>query len=280
MEWLSLIAGLGSAAAWGASDFAGGLASRRYTAIRVILVSQLIGAAGLIGLILVRREALPPPSDLFLGAAAGIGGGLGLFLLYYSLAQGKMGVAAPLTAVASAGIPLLAGIRLDGFPPPVTLAGFGLALLAIWVISHPHGGDELRPGDVVLPLLAGVGFGVYLTLLGRIESEGAVGWPLLASRVVSIATLTVVLLAWRQPPPEAAVFPWALTFLAGIGDAAGSVLYAVAAQAGRLDVAAVLGSLYPAATVLLARGVLHERLSPRQNIGVAMVLAAVVLIAL
>jgi drug/metabolite transporter (DMT)-like permease len=280
MELLTIFTGLSAAVAWGAGDFAGGMASRRVAAVRVILVSQVLGSLLIAGLVLVRGEPLPPPTDLMRGALAGVGGGLGLFLLYYSLAQGKMGVAAPLTAVAAAGIPLVVGVWVDGAPPPVTLAGFLLALAAIWMISHPDGGAPLRTRDVGVPLLAGVGFGLYLTLIGGIETPGALFWPLLAARATSITTLAIVLLAWPDRGRGGAAFPWALALLAGMGDTIGTSLFAVTAQIGRLDVAAVLSSLYPVATVLLARLVLAERMTRRQNAGVGLALAAVVLIAI
>jgi drug/metabolite transporter (DMT)-like permease len=280
MELLAIFTGLGAAVAWGAGDFAGGLASRRAAAVRVLVMSQVLGSLLIVGLILIRAEPLSPRSDLLRGALAGLGGGLGLLLLYYSLATGKMGVAAPLTAVAAAGIPLVVGMTVDGAPPPVMLAGFVLALAAIWIISHPDAGAPLRPRDIFLPLLAGVGFGVYLTLIGRIESPGALFWPLLAARAASVASLAVILLAWRDKGGGTAAFPWLLAFLAGTGDTLGTTSFAVAAQICRLDVAAVLGSLYPAATVLLARLVLAERLTLRQNAGVVLALAAVVMIAI
>lgn len=278
VELLTALTSLTSAAVWGASDFAGGLAGRRAAAIRVILAAQLIGAVLLIAFVALRREPLPPRTDLVTGAIAGVGGALGLFLLYYSLAAGKMGVAAPLTAVSSVGVPLVVGMLTEGAPGTVTLLGFALALAAIWIISHPDGGHPLRPRDIALPLLAGVGFGVYLTLLGRIDDDTTIVWPLLAARATGIAALVIVLIVGRGHAPSSAKFPWLLVILAGVGDIVGSALYTFAAQIGRLDVAAVLSSLYPATTVLLARVVLGERLTRRQNLGVIAALAAVVLI--
>jgi len=199
-----------------------------------------------------------------------------------------------LTAVAAGGLPLAVGLAVDGLPGPAQMGGFLLALAAIWVIARPDGGG-FRPRDAALPLLAGVGLGGFLTLIGRISADAAFVWPLVAARVGNV-TLFSALLAWGgrgrlfgqraandgAATPAAALsarFPWGLAAVAGMGDVAGNAFFALASQMGRLDAAAVLGSLYPAATVLLARVVLGERLTPRQTAGVVLALAAVALIA-
>ena len=292
MELLAIASGLAAALSWGAGDFAGGLASRRAAAVRVLLASQALGMAALIVLGLARGEAPPPPRDLLLGALAGLSGGTGLLLLYLSLARGKMGVAAPLTAVAAGGIPLAVGAVTQGLPGPAQMLGFALALVAIWTISRPDQGGVFRPGDLALPLLAGVGLGGFLTIIGLVSAEAAFLWPLVAARVanvalfsglVAVASLRARRAVWVGGPapalPAAGAIPWGLAAVAGVGDIAGNLFFALSSQTGRLDVAAVLGSLYPAVTVLLARLVLDERLSRRQGIGVGLALAAVALIA-
>lgn len=285
IELLALLSGLAAAFSWGAGDFAGGLASRRAAAVRVVVASQAIGLAALLALAPALRQPAPQTSDLLWGALAGLAGGIGLLLLYMSLARGKMGVAAPLTAVASGGLPLAAGLATEGLPGVAQIAGFGLALAAIWVISRPDGAGEFRLGDVGLPLLAGVGFGTFLALIGRVSADAGFVWPLVAARVASLTMLSTVLV-WGAARSRggasapATPFPWIQAAVAGLGDTAGNMFFAFSAQNGRLDVAAVLGALYPAVTVLLARLVLDERLSPRQGVGVALALGAVVLIAL
>lgn len=288
MELLAIASGLAAALSWGAGDFAGGLASRRAAAVRVLLASQALGMAALIVLGLARGEAPPPPRDLLLGALAGLSGGTGLLLLYLSLARGKMGVAAPLTAVAAGGIPLAVGAVTQGLPGPAQMLGFALALVAIWTISRPDQGGVFRPGDLALPLLAGVGLGGFLTIIGLVSAEAAFLWPLVAARVANVALFSglvaVASLRARRAvrvggPAPAGAIPWGLAAVAGVGDIAGNLFFALSSQTGRLDVAAVLGSLYPAVTVLLARLVLDERLSRRQGIGVGLALAAVALIA-
>lgn len=283
MGLLAILSGLAAAISWGVGDFAGGLASRRAAAVRVVLASQFIGTLALVALGLVLDETRPPTPDLLIGAVAGLAGSVGLLLLYLSLARGKMGIAAPLTAVASGGIPLFVGLATEGLPGAAQLAGFALALAAIWIIAGSDGGGPTGAVDILLPLLAGVGFGIFIAVIGRIEAGSSFVWPLMAARVASMSLMAVVLLLTRRKSKVAgdeAAMPWGLAAVAGLGDTAGNAFLILSAQVGRLDVAAVLGALYPAATVLLARTVLGERLTPRQNAGVGLALAAVLLIAL
>jgi drug/metabolite transporter (DMT)-like permease len=270
--------GLASAACWGAGDFSGGLAARRSNAAFVVAVSQLVGLILLIVLALLLSEPLPPVKDMLWGGAAGLAGGAGLVALYRGLAIGPMGLVAPVAAVVQAAVPLAFGLLLEGLPGNLQLLGFGLALVAVWLVSRTgdSGGGRLRA--LGLALAAGLGFGIFLIVIGR-ASGGAILWPLASARLASIIMLVIVLLLARQGlRPDRAYLP--LMLLAGLFDSGGNAFYALAAQAGRLDAAAVLGSLYPAATVLLARFVLKERLAWRQWIGVVAALAAVVLIAL
>jgi drug/metabolite transporter (DMT)-like permease len=268
---------LASALSWGAGDFSGGLASRRSPVFGVVLTSQGIGLALLVGLALLTAEPLPAPADLLWGAAAGLVGGLGLLALYGGLARGPMGVVAPVNAVVSAGVPVLWAATFEGLPTGRQLAGFVLALLAVWLVSRSGNGVTLRPRDLGLPLLSGLGFGAFLIVIGEV-SAAAIYWPLTAARLASIGLLLVMAALRRQKarPSRGLLL---LLALVGLCDTGGNAFYALATQVGRLDVAAVLSSLYPAVTVLLARFVLKEPVSARQWIGVAAALAAVGLIA-
>jgi drug/metabolite transporter (DMT)-like permease len=254
--------------------------------MRVTLVSRSAGLLTLVGLGLALRLPPPRPDDALIGIVVGLSGGMGLLLLYMSLARGKMGIAAPLTAVAAGGIPLIVGLVSDGLPGAPQLAGFALALCAIWVISQSNDVERIRPIDIGLPLLAGVGIGIDLSLIGRIGGESVVVWVLAVARLTSIGLIgSATLVAARRGAGQRASGEESrgsrrLALLAGVGDVIGTGCFALSAELGRLDVAAVLGALYPAATVLLARFVLGERLSPRQSAGVGLALAAVVLIAL
>jgi drug/metabolite transporter (DMT)-like permease len=285
-----ILSGLAAALTWGLGDFAGGLASRRAAAMKVVLVSQPAGVVAMAALGLMLRQPAPSRVDLLWGAAAGLVGGVGLLLLYLSLAQGKMGVAAPLTAIASGGIPLMVGLLTEGLPGPTQIGGFLLTVPALWLISRPDEAGNFRPRDALVPLLAGVGFGGFMALIGQVDEDAGFVWPLVATRLASLALLIPVWLVGNarsrargtagSDSAAVAPFPWTLAVLAGLGDTAGNAFYALAVQTGRLDVAAVLGALDPAATVLLARLVLDERLTLQQSVGVGLALGAVALIAL
>lgn len=277
-ELLSVLVALGAAVAWGTGDFAGGLASRRVDSLRVVVWAQIIGTAVLLAVALLRGDPLPPWPIAGLAAVAGLAGGVGLVMLYQALAIGPMGVVAPLTAAVAGLLPVFAGIFFEGWPAAIQLAGFALALAAVWIIAGGGDGGRLQPRALVLALVSGVGFAVFLTVMARLNSYGAY-WPLVFGRAASIVLLAGLALVSSAPRP-AGRLPWGLIALAGLGDTAGNVLFVVATQLGRLDVAAVISSLYPAATVLLAQAFLDERLTPRQVVGVVLALVAIVLIAL
>lgn len=276
-EFLGVFFGLAAAASWGAGDFGGGLASRRSPAYVVVMASGTVGLLLLVGLALLLAEPLPLPADLAWGFSAGVAGAIGLVALYRGLAGGRMGVVAPVAAVVTASIPLVFGLLLEGVPAAQHLLGFGLALVAVWLISRTGDGARVQVRELVLPLLAGLGFAFFLVAIGRV-SETAVLWPLAAARFTSLGTVLVVAaLAGQRQRVEARTLP--LMALAGLFDTGGNAFYALAAQAGRLDTAAVLSSLYPAATVLLARFLLKEQMTRMQWIGLIAALLAVMLIA-
>lgn len=275
---LSILYGLSSALVWGAADFCGGLASRRSRASQAVLYGE---AFGLVLLLIASLFVDEPPLSLsawLLCSLAGSLGVIGLLLFFYALEKGQMTIVAPVSALTSTILPVIVGSFMDGFPGIVTFAGFGLALLAIWLISKPAGdtkGLRLRIKDLAYPLIAGLCFGVYLVLFHRGSQQGMV-LPLIASRSAGVFTMLVFLLAARQRfLPSAGAVPYFL--LNGILDVTGNGFYVLAGQAGRMDIAAVLVSLYPASTVLLAWLLLHEKLSRPQIVGILVALAAIVL---
>jgi drug/metabolite transporter (DMT)-like permease len=278
MELLAIAASLAAAVAWGSGDFGGGLASRRLDSLRVVVLAQIIGTAGLVAFALFSGDLLPPWPAAALAAVAGLGGGLGLLMLYQALAIGPMGVVAPLTAAVSGMLPVIVGILLEGWPGAWQMGGFLLALGAVWIIAGPSSRNALQPRALALALASGVGFAVFLTVMAWLAPYG-VYWPLVIARAASI-TLLVSILLWRHGPQASGPLPWGLIAVAGLGDTAGNVLFVISTILGRLDAAAVISSLYPAATVLLARTFLDERLTPRQLVGVVLALLAIVLIAL
>jgi drug/metabolite transporter (DMT)-like permease len=277
-EALAVVYGLASAASWGAGDFSGGLATRRENVYRVVMLSQVIGGVLLLGVVLWLGEPLPPRGVLIIGGIAGLCGALGLMALYQGLARGRMGVVAPVAAIVTAVLPVGTGILREGWPSLAQLAGFALALVAVWLLAGSGTAAHIQPEELRLAVTAGVGFGLFLVFIDRVSST-AILWPLVGARVASVSLLSVVVLA-RRGQISSTPRPWRFIALAGIGDSGGNAFFALASRAGRLDIAAVLGSLYPAATVLLAWLVLHERLEHRQWAGVAAALVALGLIAL
>jgi drug/metabolite transporter (DMT)-like permease len=281
-ELLAVAYGLASAAVWGAGDFSGGLASRRGNVYGVVMLSQLVGLVCLLSLALLLEGALPPARDLFFGALAGLAGLLGILALYTGLARCRMGVVAPVTAVLSAAIPVIVGIFAEGVPPILVLVGFGLAVTAVWLISGGRKADGLRRDELGLSLLAGLGFALFFVFIDQF-SAGVVFWPLVAARAASIPLLLIFMLYRQWTGVQWAAIGrrlWPIIALAGVLDSFGNYFFALATQSGRLDIAAVLASLYPATTVLLARLILKETLGPRQWLGVGVALAALVMIVL
>jgi uncharacterized membrane protein len=269
--------GLISATCWGAADFSGGLATKRTNVYSVIIASQLVGVSLLIGLALIFAEQMPAFDHLVWGAVAGVAGGAGLVALYRALATGRMGTAASVSAVVTAAVPVIFGLLLQGLPRTLQLIGFGLALIGVWFVSRSDG-SIIRLDELKLPFAAGIGFGVFLLIINRVSERG-VFWPLVAARFGSLS-LIVSYAASRQQLQLPARDRLPLIALVGVLDALGNAFYALAGQVGRLDVAAVLSSLYPASTVWLAGVILKERLSRLQTIGIASTLAAIVLITL
>lgn len=275
-EFVAIIFGLASAATWGVGDFSGGLATRRVPVLTVTLLSQVAGLTLLALLALVWRENLPSAGDVAWGALAGVIGLVGLVALYRAMAIGQMGIAAPVTAVISAALPVAVGAVTQGLPDWLHLIGFILALVGIWFISRPQN-MQGRPAGLGLALLAGCGFGGFLICIAQVQ-ENAVFWPLVAARSASIGVmLSLALFSRRLALPPSSALP--LIILTGIMDAGGNAFFVLAEQSGRLDVAAALASLYPATTVILALYILKERMVLWQGIGVLLALLAVPLIA-
>jgi drug/metabolite transporter (DMT)-like permease len=277
---VAVFLGLLAAAFYGAGDFCGGLAARRTSIFAVTVVSQ---AAGL----LLLAAALPAfPSDvttgmLLFGALAGVCGGIGIALLYHALSIGKMGVVSPITAVLAAAVPVLVGVARGEVLLIWQMAGIGIALIAIVLISLSHEPDgrlELSTAGVKEAIASGVMLGGFLTFLALAGKGGGL-YPLLCARAASTLLLTLVALtAKRTMVPVRGTLP--IILFAGALDMSANVLYVLATYAGYLSIVAVLTSLYPASTVFLARAVLGERLMAIQKTGVVLALIGVLLIAL
>lgn len=276
---LSIIFGLASALSWGAGDFTGGLAARRVGAALAVFYAGLIGFGAILVTAIIAKEPLPDTRTWIIAALAGLFGSLGLLFLYRAMAAGLMSIAAPVSALLAAALPVVVGILREGFPDWLTFLGFGFALFAVWMISQGEGGVTdifSHLADLKLALLAGVGFGFYFVLMHEATNAGATYWPMVASRaggnLLMCAYLIFSRASWRV---TSAAVPFIL--LNGILDLSGNLFFILAGQTGRLDVAAVLSSLFPGATVLLAWVFLKERLARGQWLGIAAALIAIVL---
>ena len=267
---------LAGAACWGTGDFSGGMGAKGSNAFGVVVVAHSSGLVCMLLLALITGEPFPSHAAMLWGAAAGFVGGLGLVSLYRALAIGQMGINAPVAAVITGALPVMYGIWKEGYPAPIQFFGFALALIAIWLVALPSG--ELgRPKGLGLAIIAGIGFGGYLICSRQAASE-AVFWPLVAARAASISEMLLIVIAARKPwAPSRKLLPWMI--FAGIFDSLGNMFFMYAVRHGRLDVATVLSSLYPASTVILARLLLKEKISPLQTSGMIAALVAVPLIA-
>ena len=276
---LSILYGLISAIGWGAGDFSGGLAARKTGAHRAVFYAEIIGILILLILAAIVGEPIPGLRVWLLAMLAGVLGTAGLILLYHSMTLGLMSIATPVSALLAAVLPVLVGMVRDGFPGLVTFIGFGCALYSIWMISQGRDGVKdllAHITDLKLPLLAGLGFGLFFIIMHEATRDGATLWPMVGSRSGGLALVGLYMLFTRASlKVDSAAWPYIL--VNGVFDISGNAFFILAAQAGRLDVASVLGSLYPGATVILALAFLKERLSRAQWIGIAAALIAIVL---
>jgi drug/metabolite transporter (DMT)-like permease len=271
---MSVPLALPAALAYGVADFAGGLAGRRISVVTVTAGAQLFGLVALVpAVFLVPGE--PSVAALGIGALAGIAGASGLLLYFRGLAVGPMGVVAPLSAVVGAGLPLLIGIVGGERLAVPTVLGLVVALAAI-VLATTGTRDAVALRGVLFGLASGAGFGLFFVGLDA-TPEGSGLWPLLAGRMVSVVLLGVLVLAVRPGPLRGST---GLVVLSGVFDTAANVLFLLATRVGDLGVSAVLVSLYPVVVVLLARIVLHERLSAAQVTSAGLALTASALLAL
>jgi len=275
---LSSLFGILSAISWGAGDFVGGIVSRRAGFYRGAFYGYAGGLIFLAALLAIFREAFPAWSDMGWGALAGLMGSAGFLLLMRSLSEGKMSIAAPVSALMAAVLPVIAASLTEGLPVWFRYVGFGLALVAIWLISRGEGHQtkfHLHLADLRTPLLSGLLFGFYFIFMNK-GSQTATIWPMVAARLSGTFLLFWFALAKREVAwPGQAI--GALMILNAAGDIGGNTFFVLAGQVGRLDVAAVLGSLYPGMTVMLAGLILHERLNRSQWTGIAAAFAAIVL---
>jgi drug/metabolite transporter (DMT)-like permease len=265
---------------WGASDFAGGLGSRKANAFVLTAFSHVCAFALMLLVALGQKEALPDGVSMMWALLAGGLGGFSLAVFYGALASGRMGLTAPIGALLGAAIPTLVDIALEGSPSRWSIGGFVLAIVAIWLITRPEpqgeNDDSGHPKGVAVAALSGVGFaGFYLCIH---QAAGSPTWLAAISRIGSFSTTAAAVVVTRAPLKLDARRAL-LGMGAGFLDIIASALFIYASQRGRLDEAVVITSLYPAVTVLLARIVLREHFSRWKFVGLLAALASVPLIA-
>jgi uncharacterized membrane protein len=270
-----VVFGLLSAAAWGSADFGGAIATRRATLFGVVVISQLSGMAAAALLAVARAEPVPAVADVAWSVAAGLLGAVGITALYAGLAVGRMGVVAPITGVLAALVPVAVGIALEGEPSAVVVIGMALAILAVILVSRVPGESGSRSG-IELALIGGAALGLFNVAISRVDDHLLFG-PLTIVRSVEAATMVVVILVSRRPAAAPARLVPAI-LVVGVLDMTGNAAFLFAQQTGPLAIAAVLSSLYPVTTLILAALVLRERVTATHALGIAAAIAGIVLI--
>ena len=273
-----------SALCYGAADFLGGFTARRASTLAIVVLSQLAGLVLLLLTIPFLPPATPGRADVVWGALAGVAGGGGVALLYRALAIGVMSVVAPTTAVCAVVIPVFVSVALGERLAVTTSGGIALAIVAIVLVSQSGEVAAGRRGEpdgtqrkaFLLAVLSGVAIGLFFVALARTSREAGL-WPLVAARSASVILFAAIAFFSSQSLRVPAAI-LAIVVAGGALDMLANLLYLLASRAGPLSVVVTLASLYPASTVLLARLVLHERLSARQWMGVACALVAVIVI--
>ncbi len=279
---MAILLGLLAAIAWGSGDFTGGLASRRTPETTVVLGTETVGLVLLVAIALCTGGS-PTGRDLGLGGVAGLLGVFGLVFLYRGLARGRASVVAPLSAVGAAVLQVTWGLAGGEEPGATAIVGIVLALAAIAVVAGaadaPSETASMRRSEEIrCGLTAAVGFGFYLILISE-TSDGAGLWTVVAARVAPVAVVLVALLVLRRPlMPARESRP--LVTISGLTDAGANALLLVAVRRGLLSVVSPVANLYPAMTVLLARGFGHERIGRARLAGLGLAVAALILISL
>lgn len=275
---MAVVLALMTALSYGVGDFSGGLAARRAAPLSVTATAHALGLILLLTLAWTVGASEVRGADLVLGAAAGAFGCLGIVLLYRGLARGQMAVVSPITAVIAAVVPVVGGLVSGERPGPAALLGIVIALVAIALVSRS--GPMGRPDreSLLTALGSGIGFGTYFLLISGVHRDAGF-WPLVVGRSVSVLLAASLAMVRGLPVvvPRAAL---ALTLTAGVLDATANVTFLMASQRGLISVVAVIASLYPAGTVMLAISVEGERLSAAQGVGLAAAAGALVLIAM
>ncbi len=273
---MSVLLALLAAMSYGLGDFSGGVFSKRASAWSVALMAQLGG--GLVALTVALAVGGDPTStDLAWALVAGVGNGFGTAFLYRGLATGRMGVVSPVSGVGAVIVPVVVGLATGERPAALVWIGILLAFPAIWLVSRTPGGGPLVGPGLLDGILAGLGFGTLFAALAQIP-EGAGLLPLALNQLIAGVVIVIVAILLRRPwvPRDR----WAIGgVLSGLLGVLATGLFLVATHSGYLTVTAVITSLYPAFTVLLAATVLREPVHRTQALGLVLCTGAVVLVA-
>jgi drug/metabolite transporter (DMT)-like permease len=286
---VAILLGLAAAVTYGAADFLGGLATKTTRVFSVVLLSQLLGSLFIL-VALPFFADIPITGDALLwGGLSGVAGATGVAFFYQGLSVGRMSIIAPITAVIAASVPVVFGLVTGDRPGSVALAGVVVTLVAVALISsspdrapdaeqqsgRPRTDAEQQSG-LAHAQAAGLAFGAFFILLSRAGDDTGL-WPLVGARFSSLTVIGVAILVTRSwDTPNRTELPAIAG--AGVFDVLANLFYLLASREGLLSVVAVLTSMYPASTVLLARVVLKERFAPTQMVGLAVAVAGVVAI--
>jgi uncharacterized membrane protein len=271
----SLVAIL-AAASWGTGDFMGGMATRKNSPYQVVALVALSGLVIMLVAMLLRGETWPTGESALWAVAASLSGTIGVAALYRGLATSQAALIAPTSSVVGVALPVIVSMLTVGAPPAEKWAGMLAGALGIWLVSsgsHSRGGEKKKA--LFLALIAGLGFGGFFVMIAQVE-RGSLFAPLVISKLTSLGFALIILRVQKSGLPALRTNGIALT--AGLFDATGNVFYLLATQLTRLEFAAVLSSMAPAMTVLLASLVAKQRVIKIQMIGVAVCLAAIALI--
>ena len=276
---LSIVFGFLAAVFWGFGDFIGGMVSRKVSALRAVFLSEIVGMPFLFAAVLIMGERFPVGNRFWIAFFAGAVGTVGLVILYHALTIGLMSIATPVSALLSAALPVAVGVYMDGLPGIAAMFGFFAAFAAVWLISQDNAAKVSlkKIGDLTLPLMAGLCFGMYFVFIHTASSENVI-WPMIAGRTGGMVVVLIAMAYTKTSILPDGETPWGMITVNSVMDIFGNGFYITAGQLGRMDIASVLGAMYPGGTVLLAWRILKEKLSPMQWAGIGLALVAILLL--
>lgn len=282
MHTIGVLSAILSALVWGSGDFVGGLAVQRSmqacssaSPFPVVLLASVSGAFLMWITGLLRGETMLTFSGILWSCGAGIFSALGIAALYKGLAKGSAALVAPTSGVIGAALPVIVGSFLEGLPGRLQLVGILIGLVGIWIVSRPSERGDFEGMSLIHGATAGLGFGGFFVLIAQV-GEGWIFLPLVVVKITALIFSGIILLLQGDPLPRLSSNPPAL--LAGILDAGGNVFYLLATNYTTLSVAALLSSMYPVSTILLAITILRQRINRVQGLGIIFCILAVALI--